>query len=360
MVFSLGAGLLGLAILSTRVVAQSGAWGQCGGIGWSGATTCVSGYYCFHQNPYYYQCIPGTTTTTSTSTKTSTTTTSTTKSTSTSSTKSTSTTTSTSKTSSTTTTTSSTGPSSPTSKVNYWFSFGDSYSQTGFNITTGPLPSIGNPLGNPPYPGYTAVGGVNYVDLVTVQYNKSLVLNYNFAYGGATIDASLVTPYEPTVLSLTDQVNEYLNSIATKPASTPWTSANTLFSVWIGINDIGNSYYNGQGSAFNTILINAYFALVQKLYNSGARNFLFINVPPIDRSPLMLAQPAASQAQEKTAIADFNSQLVNAIASFSADNTGVTTWLWDSNAAFTTVLNSPTTYGFVDAISYGNTGDFWG
>lgn len=77
---------------------------------------------------------------------------------------------------------------------------------------------------------------MNYVDLVTVQYNKSLILNYNFAYGGATIDAALVTPYEPTVLSLKDQVNEYLNSIATKPASTPWTSANTLFSVWIGIN----------------------------------------------------------------------------------------------------------------------------
>jgi hypothetical protein len=28
------------------VFAQSGAWAQCGGIGWSGATTCVSGYTC--------------------------------------------------------------------------------------------------------------------------------------------------------------------------------------------------------------------------------------------------------------------------------------------------------------------------
>lgn len=38
----------------------------------------------------------------------------------------------------------------------------------------------------------------------------------------------------------------------------------------------------------------------------------------------------------------------------------VQTWLWDSNAAFTTVLNDPTAYGFVDNTSYGNTGDFWG
>jgi cellulose 1,4-beta-cellobiosidase len=31
-----------------------------GGISWTGQTTCVSGYYCFHQNPWYFQCIPGT------------------------------------------------------------------------------------------------------------------------------------------------------------------------------------------------------------------------------------------------------------------------------------------------------------
>lgn len=78
-----------------------------------------------------------------------------------------------------------------------------------------------------------------------MKYNKSLILTYNYAYGGATIDASLVAPYESTVLSMTDQVNEFLNSVATKPASTPWTSADSLFSFWIGINDIGNSYYLG-------------------------------------------------------------------------------------------------------------------
>ena len=38
----------------------------------------------------------------------------------------------------------------------------------------------------------------------------------------------------------------------------------------------------------------------------------------------------------------------------------VKTWLWDSNTAFTTVLDNPTAYGFVDAVSYGGTNDFWG
>ncbi|KAG6844849.1 hypothetical protein H0H87_003092 [Tephrocybe sp. NHM501043] len=32
-------------------------WGQCGGIGWTGATTCESGYTCQVLNDYYYQCL---------------------------------------------------------------------------------------------------------------------------------------------------------------------------------------------------------------------------------------------------------------------------------------------------------------
>lgn len=32
-------------------------WGQCGGIGWTGPTTCKSPYTCQTQNPYYSQCL---------------------------------------------------------------------------------------------------------------------------------------------------------------------------------------------------------------------------------------------------------------------------------------------------------------
>jgi len=32
-------------------------WGQCGGVGWKGATTCVAGSTCTYSNPYYSQCL---------------------------------------------------------------------------------------------------------------------------------------------------------------------------------------------------------------------------------------------------------------------------------------------------------------
>ncbi|ETW80921.1 glycoside hydrolase family 27 protein [Heterobasidion irregulare TC 32-1] len=47
--------LLSISGLAVPALTQSGAYGQCGGIGWSGATTCVSG------NDYYSQCLQSTT-----------------------------------------------------------------------------------------------------------------------------------------------------------------------------------------------------------------------------------------------------------------------------------------------------------
>nr|AGG68961.1 XynC [Humicola insolens] len=41
------------------VLAQSQLWGQCGGIGWNGPTTCVSGATCTKINDWYHQCLPG-------------------------------------------------------------------------------------------------------------------------------------------------------------------------------------------------------------------------------------------------------------------------------------------------------------
>ncbi|KZS89991.1 cellobiohydrolaseII [Sistotremastrum niveocremeum HHB9708] len=108
-----------VALVPAFVAAQAGQWGQCGGIGWNGPTTCTSGWTCTYSNPYYSQCLQGSSSSSSTSKSTSTTTSSTTKSTTTTSstTKSSSTTTSssTSKSSTTTTSTStsSTGTTTP-------------------------------------------------------------------------------------------------------------------------------------------------------------------------------------------------------------------------------------------------------
>nr|OQO27363.1 hypothetical protein B0A51_05068 [Rachicladosporium sp. CCFEE 5018] len=51
--------IFAVAAAAGTVAAQGAAYSQCGGQGWSGATTCVSGYTCVVSNPYYSQCVPG-------------------------------------------------------------------------------------------------------------------------------------------------------------------------------------------------------------------------------------------------------------------------------------------------------------
>ncbi|KAI5120197.1 hypothetical protein M0805_006303 [Coniferiporia weirii] len=63
----LSATFTALLSLVPFAVAQQAAWGQCGGIGWTGATTCVSGYACVETNEYYSQCIPSSSAPTSSS-----------------------------------------------------------------------------------------------------------------------------------------------------------------------------------------------------------------------------------------------------------------------------------------------------
>lgn len=223
---------------------------------------------------------------------------------------------------------------------------GDSYSTTGFNDTL-TQPSAGNPLGNPPYPGYTSSDGPNWVDALTVQYNESLLLTYDLAYGGATVDSALVAPYLPTVQSVAQQVeNEFFPVYAGKPSFAPWASDDTLFGIFIGINDVGNSY--GQGAAatgtLNSLIFDVYAGLVDMLYNAGGRNFLFLNVPPVDRSPLTTSQGAASMAEEAADIAAFNADIATMAAALKSSHADVNVFTYDTNALFSEVLDNPASF----------------
>ncbi|KAG8932517.1 Carbohydrate esterase 4 protein [Tulasnella sp. 418] len=56
------ASIILLVASAASVNAAVALWGQCGGIGYSGETTCVAGAYCKYSNDWYSQCVPGTAT----------------------------------------------------------------------------------------------------------------------------------------------------------------------------------------------------------------------------------------------------------------------------------------------------------
>lgn len=145
-------------------------------------------------------------------------------------------------------------------------SSGDSYTATGFNATAGPQPNPCNPLGNPPYPGYTSSDGPNWVGFLSTTYNESFILTYNFAYNGSTVDSSLVPPYLPTAPSVKQQVqNDFLPRYGNHPSFTPWTTDDSLFGFFIGINDIGNSFTQKNVSSIQASIFVEYARLLEQV-----------------------------------------------------------------------------------------------
>ncbi|KAF2706958.1 carbohydrate esterase family 16 protein [Pleomassaria siparia CBS 279.74] len=228
--------------------------------------------------------------------------------------------------------------------VEYLFVFGDSYTQTGFDVK-GTQPNPANPMGNPTYPGWTSSNGPNWVDFLTYTYNASYLQTYNMAYGGATVDSALVAPYAPTVLSMKNQIQDlYLPTYGSTTRSVPWTSASSLFAFFIGINDIGNSWWLANATLSDAIFTE-YESLLNQLYATGARNFLFLSVPPINLAPLTLANGNWSIENEGIAVVDWNKRVVDLTTRFKSGKNGtVSTFVHDTHALFDAVIKDPKSY----------------
>lgn len=230
----------------------------------------------------------------------------------------------------------------------YMFVFGDSYSTDGYNISAGI---------NSPVPGYTSSDGQNWVQFLTGTYNQKAVKTFDLAYSGATIDAALVPPYpyRPTVLSVVDQVAQFDKYLASKPAGAAWDSTNSLFAVWIGINDIGNSesWTNITRVKFYGTLMDRLFSQVEDLHSKGARSFLFLTVPPVNRAPLYIQQGPKAAAKMGTNVAEYNRQLTQSIRTFKSKHPDLdTVTVVDTQPIFNVLLDDWQTFGFVNVTGY--------
>lgn len=200
-------------------------------------------------------------------------------------------------------------------------------------------------MGNPAYPGWTSSNGPNWVDFLTYNYNASYLQTYNMAYGGATVDSALVAPYKPTVLSLKNQVQDlYLPTYGSTNRSVPWTSSSSLFAFFIGINDVGNSWGLNNATLYDAIF-KEYESLLTQVYATGARNFLFLSVPPVNLAPLTLVQGDSSIKKEGLAILDWNKRVTALAAKFkTGKKESVTTFVHDTYKVFNDVLKNPAVY----------------
>ena len=79
------------------------------------------------------------------------------------------------------------------------------------------------------------------------------------------MDSSLVAQFQPTVLDFVQQVNdEFIPVYAGVDNGVGWTSVNSLFAAFFGINDVGNSY-SGQNATLNDDIFVVYARLVDQV-----------------------------------------------------------------------------------------------
>ncbi len=180
------------------------------------------------------------------------------------------------------------------------------------------------------------------------------------------------------MLSLIDQVTQFSESIATKPAYAPWTAENALFGVWIGVNDVGNSWWLEEYDALVEKIMDTYFGQLQVLYDAGARKFVLLSVPrklpffpppsffwwyilmmeiAIQRTPAVAANGPDVQAAGLVSINKYNAAIAARLATFKSVNTGVTATIVDTAVPFNQALDDPTTYGAPDALCYKEDGN---
>ncbi|KAF4964607.1 hypothetical protein FSARC_7513 [Fusarium sarcochroum] len=229
--------------------------------------------------------------------------------------------------------------------------FGDSYSAVGF-WPGGELPSAANPIGNPGLPGQTTSAGLNWVGHVTSTLNTSLVLTYDFAYSGATIDKEIVDSWAQ--YSVAEQVALYKQYVAPKISDD-----DTLVAIWIGINDVGEAFWSKTG-ALVPECVNRYFELLQILVDDGFDKFVLLSIPSYaDQFPKMIGQPEADLDRLRADIISYNKAVKAHVATFTSSNPGIEIQIFDTEPSFDEVIQNYAAYGAKDATCFGPSDCLW-
>lgn len=243
------------------------------------------------------------------------------------------------------------------------FVFGDSYTETGATHEESSPPDD-NPLDED---GRFSISKPVWIDFVTQIYNHTPYRTSNFAVGGSTVDEDVVAPFL-SGSSLKAQMRKYFlprYSFEQTGVEQFWTSSDSLFIIWLGVNDVAMHYGRNPSPEAPTVPINevfdSYLTRILTLYDTGARNFLFITVPPFDRS-LKVPQTGDEYERRLQMIEDIGAynahvfemveHLKNTFGTISEDEKdGVEVHVFDAHRLYVKVLENPQSFGQTKSIT---------
>ncbi|KAI6123289.1 hypothetical protein EV401DRAFT_2195993 [Pisolithus croceorrhizus] len=174
---------------------------------------------------------------------------------------------------------------------------------------------------------------------------------HNFAFPGATVEDDL-----------SKQLSRFFGLFPKKnsPSELPVLDAGrTTYSkchgqvIFMGINDCGQADFYDLESVVECILDE-----VHELYiRAGARNFVFVNVPPIDRSPRALDAGLSDEMEER--VKAWNELFQAQVTEFGTSSKEATVLLFSSHQVLTEVLDDPLEFDFSEDDPTTEGGGIW-
>ncbi|KAI1360673.1 hypothetical protein F5Y08DRAFT_43777 [Xylaria arbuscula] len=206
----------------------------------------------------------------------------------------------------------------------------------------------------------TAEGGPNWVEYLTgcglvpgeTSPEDCHVQLWDFAFAGADVSLGYLAQHHDFTVPVVNQTQQYL-TWAEPVVGKKMDKAKALVAFWIGINDINDSsnFNNVSFSAFYDMLIDTMFTeSVHPMYMAGYKNFLFINLPPLDRTAANVV--SETPLPNKTMIGWWDDSLIKHSNTFAAKNKDAKAMVYDANRFLNRVLDNPAEFGILNTTSY--------
>ena len=205
----------------------------------------------------------------------------------------------------------------------------------------------------------TAEGGPNWVEYLTGCGLKPGLTDprdckkqlWDFAFAGSDISTEYTPLHHNYTVSLVNQTVQF-QEYADPVLSTFIDKSKSLVGIWIGINDIGDSdQYDVNFYEFYNTIVGTLFERVEVIYQLGYKNFLFMNLPPLNRTPGNVMR-AAGPLPNITMIDWYDEAIANHSAAFGQAHSDLKSMVFDANTFLNQVMDKHDQYGIMNITGY--------
>jgi len=198
----------------------------------------------------------------------------------------------------------------------------------------------------------TSAGGPNWVEYLTGCFSglpsKCKTQLWDFAFAGSDISTQFLPLHHNFTVPLVDAITQW--STFARPVI-PVNLAKALVTVFIGINDISDSdnfvFPTENATSFPSFyseIIATEFEAIEKIYDAGYRSYLFMGLPPLERTPGNVP-PNPNPLPNITMVNEYNTALNVAAQEFSIKHQDVHTLFFDTHSFLSGILDDPEKWG---------------